>query len=372
MRKQQIFKPYINTKDYQGGVTRDEVEKKNDITNIWKLSSNENMLGPSPLAITAIIDNLSDLNEYKFRDDTVLKNAICKANKYLNPYHIFTANSGVETLELIIRGFVTPGSECIISHPTFIAYEGLVVNEGGKVLNIPLLKNNYMVDVDRILASINQSTRLIFITNPNNPTGTYTPRSVIDKLIRKLPEHVVLVYDEVYFHFVDAPDYPFAFEYIKRGKNVIGVHSFSKAFGLAGIRLGYGIATQEIVSYIEQIRRPFILDTLSMVAGIAALEDHEHLTATVQLIKQEKKWLYKQLDQLNITYWRSQTNFIFMEPPIKLEEFNKILLNDGIMIRPCNMFGAPNGARITIGTREANQALVLALKKIMQKQIDYA
>ncbi len=363
MNKDLVFKPYIKKKDYAGGITREEVKVDSDIDTIWKLSSNENALGPSPLAQRAIYDNLQHIHEYKFRDDHLLKNTICGTYPHLTSENIVTANSGIETLELITRAFLSPGLECIISHPTFVAYESMIENEGSKVVNVPLNSDDYTLNVYEILKAVTKNTRLVFITNPNNPTGTYTGKKQIDFLIDNLPEDVIVVYDEVYFHFVDAPDYPRAFDYIKENKNVIGVHSFSKAYGLAGIRLGYGISTPQLISYIENIKRPFIINTLSMVAGIAALEDKEHLRKTVDLIRTEKKWLYNEFDKLGLPYWPSQTNFIFIAPNIKLNDFTAQMLTEGIMVRPCDKFGAPNGARITIGTHEANRALIAAIHK---------
>ena len=358
-----MFKVYIKKKDYAGGIVREEIKSENN-AKIWKLSSNENILGPSPLAQEAIKRSLENIHEYDFRDDHLLKNAICETYPNLTSENLITANSGIEVLELITRGFLSPGLECIISHPTFVAYENMIENEGGKVINIPLNSKNYTIDVDGILNAVNDATRLVFITNPNNPTGTYTDKKKIDYLITNLPKDVVVVYDEVYFHFVNASNFPRAFDYIKDNKNVIGIHSFSKAYGLAGIRLGYGISTSKMISYLENIKRPFMINTLSMVAGINALKDTEHLQRTVDLITTEKEWLYKEFRKLNVKYWPTQTNFIFIEPKIQLKDFVNEMLVQGIMIRGCEKFGAPNGARITIGNREANSALVKAISNI--------
>ena len=367
MNTDTIYKKYIKKRDYAGGVTREEIKVNGDVDKIWKLSSNENILGPSPLARQAINNSLQNIHEYDFRDDNLLKQAICETYPELISENLLTANSGIEVLELITRAFLSPGLECIISNPTFVAYESMIENEGSKVINVPLDSENYTINVNDILNSVNDKTRLVFITNPNNPTGTYTSKKKIDYLINNLSKDIVVVYDEVYFHFADAPDFPRAFDYIKENKNVIGIHSFSKAYGLAGIRLGYGISTPQIISYLENIKRPFIINTLSMVAGIHALKDTDHLTKTIELIKTEKKWLYQKFDKLGVKYWPSQTNFIFIESKIELNNFIDGMLSQGIMIRPCNKFGAPNGARITIGNREANTALVNAISNLYKK-----
>ncbi len=368
MNIKEIFKSYIKKKDYAGGITREEVKNRAQVEKIWKLSSNENILGPSPMAQKAIADCIQNLHEYDFRDDHQLKNAICESYPSLTSENIVTANSGIEALELITRGFLKPGLECIISHPTFVAYESMIENEGAKVVNIPLNPDDYTLEIEKILAAVNDKTRLVFVTNPNNPTGTYTNKKRIDYLINNLPDDVIVVYDEVYFHFADAFDFPRAYDYIKENKNVIGVHSFSKAYGLAGIRLGYAFSTPEIAEYLGNIKRPFIINTMTMIGGIAALKDTGHLEKTKDLIRTEKKWLYKEFDKLGIMYWPSQANFIFIHSKINLANFIDGMLNEGIMIRPCNKFGAPNGARITIGNREANTALIKAISNVYKNR----
>lgn len=353
-----IFKPYIGKNAYDGGITRGELKLQGSDIDLWKLSSNENILGPSPLATKAISDNLNLLHEYSFRDDIPIREALANSNSALSTNQLFAANGGSEVIQIICRAFLEPDMECIISTPTFIAYKNYVKNEGAKIVDIPLNKSDYTINVEGILDAITSKTRLVFVTNPNNPTGTYTPKKDIDYLINSLPEHVVVVYDEVYYHFADAKDFPRAIDYIEKGKNVIGVHSFSKSYGLAGIRLGYGFSTEEISSYIANFKRPFILNTLTMVAGIAALKDEIYLNTTTKLVRQERNWLYQQFKKLGVPYWESQTNFVYIEPDFDSAEFTRALLSKGVMVRPCTAFGAPKGIRITVGNRKANTALI--------------
>lgn len=363
-----IFKSFINQNDYEGGITRNEINLEDATKEVWKLSSNENILGPSPLAVEAIKNNLTALHEYTYRDDSPIVAAISNSNKRLPSSQIFAANGGSEILEIICRAFLQPGLECIISTPTFIAYKNYIENEGSIVVDIPLNADDYTIDVEGILNAITSKTRLVFITNPNNPTGTYTNKTQIDYLINSLPEHVAVVYDEVYYHFSEAEDFPKAIDYIDEGKNVIGVHSFSKSYGLAGIRLGYGFSTPEISAYIANIKRPFVINTLTMVAGIAALKDEKHLDDSIKLVFKERNWLYKEFDKLGILYWKSQTNFVYIEPTMDINEFTKMLLKQGIMVRPCTNFGAPKGVRITVGNRKANTAFIDALTSIYKTE----
>lgn len=358
-----IFKPYIGKNAYDGGITRGELNLLDSVSELWKLSSNENILGPSPLATRAISENLDLLHEYSYRDDLPLREAISVSNPRLPVDQVFAANGGSEVIQTICRAFLCPDLECIISTPTFIAYKNYIQNEGAKVVDVPLNNQDYTIDVEAVLNAVTSNTRLIFITNPNNPTGTYTPKKEIDHLINSLPEHVVVVYDEVYYHFSDAKDFPRAIDYIEAGKNVVGIHSFSKSYGLAGIRLGYGFSTEEITSYIANFKRPFILNTLTMVAGIAALKDEIYLATTTKLVRQERNWLYQQFKKLGIPYWKSQTNFVYIEPDFDSAEFTNSLLKKGVMVRPCTAFGSPNGVRITVGNRKANTALIQSISE---------
>jgi histidinol-phosphate aminotransferase len=189
----------------------------------------------------------------------------------------------------------------------------------------------------------------------------------MDGLIDRIPDQVVVVYDEVYYHYVDRPDYPRALDYIIKGKNVIGLHSFSKAYGLAGIRLGYAFSTLEIAVYLNKLKRPFMINTLTMAAGIAALTDDGYISRTRMLIAREKQWLYLELGKAGIDYVGSQANFIFFKAPIEDKLFAAQMLEHGVMVRTCEPFLAPGFIRVTIGTREANEAFIDGLKLIQAK-----
>lgn len=363
---QQIFKKYIGKNAYDGGITRGELENQVQVDELFKLSSNENILGPSPMATKAMVESMHQLHEYSFRDDFPILQAISTSDSRLKTNMLFAANGGSEVIQMICKAFLNPNDECIISTPTFIAYKNYIKNEGALVKDVPLDTTNFTIDVNAILGAITPATRLIFVTNPNNPTGTYTNKEQIDYLVDNLPEHVIMVYDEVYYHFAEAHDFPRAIDYILEGKNVIGIHSFSKSYGLAGIRLGYGFSTQEIAEYIANFKRPFVLNTLTMLAGIAALKDEQHLTDTINLVIQGRNWLYKEFEKLGINYWRSQTNFVYIEPAMNSKELTAALLKKGVMVRPCDAFGSKNGVRITVGDAKANAAFINALNTILK------
>ena len=363
----EIFKPHIAvSRQYVGGSTRKDSVADNK-RKLYKLSSNENMLGASPKALKAIHKNLSQLNEYNYENDQVFRQALTGHFKEKAlPEQFITANSGMELLELICRGFAGPGTECILSSPTFMAYQNFALTEGSAVIDVPLKKGSFELDIDGILKAVNDKTRILFLTNPNNPTGSFIPKSITDRLIKKLPGHMVVVYDEVYFHYVQEAGYARAIDYIQQHKNVIGLHSFSKAYGMAGLRLGYAFTTPEIAGYLNKIRRPFMINTLSMEAGLAALKDKPHLKRTIGLVEREKQWLYEHLDLLLIHYWKSAANFILFRSPIATALLAEQLLEEGVMVRTGEVFLADGCIRVTIGTREANEAFVDGMKKIVR------
>lgn len=359
-----LFKPYLKaSKLYKGGKNRSQVssEKK-----LYKLSSNENLLGPSPKAIAAIQEHLHSINEYPDQTDDRLQLAL--SNFYegaLLPGQFITSNSGVEMLELIIRAFLDEGLECIVSEPSFEPYRVFPAKLGAIVKNVPLVGAQFELDINGILSAITDQTRLIFVTSPNNPTGTHIPKVQLDALIGQLPSHVVLVYDEVYFQFAQAEDYTTALPYVQDGHRVIGVNSFSKAYGLAGLRTGYAYSTPEIAQYVSQLRRPFMLGTLVLEASIAALQDQEFIAQTVKTVNSGKTYLYGVLEELGVQYWKSEANFILIKPEMDPAIFEEKMLTEGVMVRPVGNFGAPGCIRVTVGTPEANEAFARALSRVV-------
>ena len=230
-----------------------------------------------------------------------------------------------------------------------------------KGLKIVLIED---LDVEGILNAITEKTKIIFLTSPNNPTGTYIPKSVMDNFMARVPKNIVVVFDEVYRHFADADDYVTALPYVLEGHNVIGLNSFSKTYGLAGQRIGYGYTTATIANYVRLIHKPFLLPLTSIEAAIGALNDKEFIDKNVKTVLEGRTYIAKAFDQLGIKYWPSQANFFIIDPPLPEMEFTDKMMEEGIMVRPVSQFGAPGKVRITVGDAEANAALVKALQKI--------
>lgn len=360
-----LFKTHIShsKKSYQGGPAKPQ---SNSGKTIFKLSSNENLLGPSPLALQAIENNVDKLNEYPEPTGQSLQLALSQYYKNeLSPEQFITANSGVAVIELIVSAFLGHDLECIVSNPAFSPYADFADKAGSRVIDIPLIGEHLQLDIQGIVQAITDKTRVIWVCSPNNPSGTYIPKHQIDELIDQLPQHVVLVYDEVYRHFVTATDYTIGVDYVSAGKQIIAINSFSKAYGLAGLRVGYAYSTKEIADYLNFFRRPFFINTLSLEAAKAALLDKEFIKKTKTNTNSGKAFLYHHFDELNINYYKSQSNFIMVKPDMDSPLFVKALFEKGIMVRPVDAFGAPGYVRITIGTAEANTALVSALEEIV-------
>ncbi|HFC00885.1 MAG TPA: aminotransferase class I/II-fold pyridoxal phosphate-dependent enzyme, partial [Phaeodactylibacter sp.] len=236
---------------------------------------------------------------------------------------------------------------------------------GAIVKDVPLLGRDYQLDVDEIVKNINDNTRVIWLCSPNNPTGTYIPKQDIDNLLAQIPDHVVVILDEVYYQFATASDYTTALPYVLKNKNIIAVNSFSKAYGLAGLRIGYAYSTPKIGRYLSKLQRPFYLNTLALEAGMAALQDDDFIQKTVQTVNDGKAYLYAEFDKLGIDYWKSQANFVTLKPKMDANIFEQKMLQYGVMVRPVANFGAPGCVRVTIGTQKGNEAVIYALQQIL-------
>jgi histidinol-phosphate aminotransferase len=365
--KNSLFKPYLIPSNlYVGGKSKDDVDAGGK--KIHKLSSNENPLGASPKALEAIRKHIDSIGEYPDNTDHRLRQALQTFyENELSAEQFITGCSGSEVLEMIIRAFLDSDSEYIVCNPMFKPYQMFSDKMGAKMVDVPLLSPDFDLDVDALLEAITEKTRLIFLTSPNNPTGTYIPKAQLERVVNALPNHVVLVLDEVYYLFADAADYSTALPFVIRGKQVIGLNSFSKSFGMAGMRIGYAYTTPELARYIQCLYKPFMHNRLSMEGALAALEDHDFLKEVIQLIRTERQYLYGELDKLGVHYWKSQGNFILFIPKKNMTELEceAALLKEGVMVRPAGGFGAPGCVRVTIGTREANEAFIAGLRAIM-------
>ena len=349
---------------YVPGKPIDELKRVYNIEKIIKLASNENPLGCSSEVKEAIKENLNDINRYPDGSGYYLKKELSNFLK-IPDEEIILGSGSSEVISLTIEAFVKPGEEVIYPFPSFIIYRILVLKVGGVPVEIPL-ENDFSYNIDKFLEKITTKTKVIILCNPNNPTGTIIYKDQIEEFLRKIPEDIIIISDEAYFEYVEDKNFGSCFPYYKE-KNIIVTRSFSKIYGLASLRIGYGIGRSEILNYMERIRPPFNTTSISQVAAIAALNDTEFVKKSIENNIEGKKYLYEEFKKLGIEYIPTEANFILCRFKKDATRIIKGLEKRGIIVRGMESFGLDNRyARITIGTPEENKILIKNLSKIFK------
>ncbi|GAB6184217.1 histidinol-phosphate transaminase [Thermodesulfovibrio hydrogeniphilus] len=363
--------PYVEKiQPYVPGKPIKEVERELGIKKCYKLASNENPLGPSPKVIEAIkefLSNPEELARYPEGSGYYLKNALCeifsKKGVKLTHDEIILGNGSNELLDIAVKTYLGPGDEAIMAKPSFIVYAMAVTAQGGVAKEVPL--KDWRHDLEAMLEQITERTKIIFIANPNNPTGTMNYKDEFKKFMQKLPDNILVIVDEAYYEYVSSSDYPDTIKYFLDGRDILILRTFSKAYGLASLRIGYGIANKEIIKDMNRIREPFNTNTIAQIAAETALRDEEHLKKVLEINESGKKYLYKELDSIQqIKYLPTETNFIYIILPsnISSKEVFEFLLREGVIIRPVG----PNEIRVTIGLPEENEAFIKGFKKFLK------
>ncbi len=356
-------KGILNIMSYSPGKSIEEVQKEFGAKRWTKLASNENLLGPSPKALAAIRKELSKIYLYPEGPCTVLRQTL--AQKFSIPERRVVISNGADNLILMIaNAFVDEGDEVVMADPTFPVYTNVTQIMGGKPIKVKL--RDFTHDLDAMLKKVNRKTKLVFICNPNNPTGTTVPVGAFNYFFAHLPKHVVVVLDEAYGDFVEDAFYPNGLDCIKERKQIIVLRTFSKVYGLAGLRIGYALGKEDLVDCLYQVRDPFPVHRLAQVAAVAALKDEDHAIRSIQLVYEGKRYLYKELDKMGFPYVPSQANFIFLDFEKDSEEIFQALLREGVIIRPGGIWGYPTFARVTVGRMEDNRRFIKAIKKILK------
>jgi len=356
-----VRKHILSIDPYEAGKPIEEIKRQLGLREVIKLASNENPLGPSPKAIIAIRKNLRNINRYPDSNGFYLKRKLAKALN-LQPSNIVLGNGSDELIDIIIKTFVEEDEHIVTSDGTFLEYKIISQVKGRIVITLPLKYFKY--DLEAIKKRITSRTKLIFISNPNNPTGTYVTRAEIEDFMQDLPPDVLLVLDEAYDTFIDVNDFPNSLSYIK-DKNVIVLKTFSKAYGLAGLRVGYALARQEFTSYMEIARQPFNVNILAQAAAIAALDDNKFLNKTRKVILDGKNYLYDALSSMGIAYVPSVSNFILLDVGKDGVSVFKEMLKYGVITRDMKQYGFKNFIRVSIGTRKENERFIKVLKKVL-------
>lgn len=332
-----------------------------------KLSSNENPFGASPLAVKAIRDSAASVNQYPDNDAGALRIRIAEMHGIPSENVIVTAGS-TPLLDILARTLLGPGLNAITSERSFIVYPIVTRGAGGELRLVPMKNDGY--DLDAIAAAVDENTRIIFLANPNNPTGSFHTADAIERFLDKLPDHVFVALDEAYIEFAErfaaerGAQVPRSVDYVRQGRNVVVLRTFSKAQGLAAVRAGYGIGPAELIGYLARLKTAFMVSTPAQAAALAALDDHDHYEMTMRNNLEQSKWLMSQMREMGLSPVDSWSNFIYCEVGESASAVAQRLQLEGVIIRPLTgSWGAPTAIRVTVGTPEENQRFVAALKK---------
>lgn len=345
---------------YQPGKPIEEVEREYGIRNSVKIASNENPLGPSPKAVEAITAALPQLNLYPDGDAFYLKQRM--AEKFgLDRARIIIGNGSNELIEMIVRTFLRVGESIVAAEHAFAIYRLCVHAAGGHTITVP--HKGFAFDLDAMADAMTPDTRIVFLDNPNNPTGTIYTRADWEAFLEKVPQDVVIVVDEAYFEFVEDADYPNSLDYHSAERLLITLRTFSKICGLAGVRVGYGIASPEVIDALNRIRQPFNVNALAQVGALAAIDDAGHIRRTQENNRHGLAYLRRELDRLGLEYAPSWGNFLLVKVGAGVSQQ---LLPQGIIIRPMEGYGYPGYARVSVGLPEENERFITAMEKLQQ------
>ncbi|HEY3783513.1 MAG TPA: histidinol-phosphate transaminase [Fimbriimonadaceae bacterium] len=352
---------------YSPGKPIDEVKRELGIDSVIKLASNENPLGPSPKAIAAVENAAWSMNIYPDGSGYALKQALSKRFQ-LPTGQIVLGNGSDELIHLL--GLVFLGSEqdeVVVGDPSFVRYDAAAQLAPSKLIKVPL-DSDYKHDLVAMRKRVNDNTKLVFIANPNNPTGTVVLKKELDHFFSDLPKNTVVVLDEAYFEFAEGlADFPNSLDYVREGRNVVGLRTFSKTYGLAGIRIGYAFTTPAIADGLDRAREPFNVNSLAQVAAIAALDDREHIQETLANNRKGMSRVNRALRAHGAHACESYANFVFADLGRPAGPVFQALLKKGVIIRSGEIFGTPNCVRITIGTEDEIDRFIQAFDEVINE-----
>jgi histidinol-phosphate aminotransferase len=352
----------LSIKPYVAGKPLEELEREYGIKDAIKLASNENPLGPSPLAVEAIHAAVGQLNRYP--DGGGYEMTRCLAQRFnIAPDSIVLGNGSDDIIALLACALLSPGDEVVLPHPSFLFYEISLRSAGAIPVWVPLKSN--AIDLEGMQQKITSRTRLVFLNVPFNPTGSILTKAEFENFISAIPPHVVVVLDEAYIEFVREPDCVRSLDYIKSGRHIVGLRTFSKAYGLAGLRIGYGIMTAELSELLNRVRQPFNVNSLAQVAAVAALNDDDFLRKTIQLVHEELDFFYASLARLGLEYLPSQANFLMIYVGQPADKLFERLLKQGVIVRSMASYSYPEYIRVNIGLHSENVRFLEALEAVL-------
>jgi histidinol-phosphate aminotransferase len=357
--------PYLKTLlPYSPGKPIEEVEREFGVAGAAKLASNENPFGPSPLALKAMQEAAATVHRYPDGAGTALK--ACLAERLgVEPAQIALGNGSNELLELAARIFLQPGDEAVMARPAFIIYRMACQALGAVAVEVPC--RDFVHELAGMAAAVSSRTKLLFVGNPNNPTGTAVPPATLEAFVRRLPPEPLLILDEAYWEFLPEGERPRSLDWVREGRRCFVLRTFSKIYGLAGLRVGYGVGPRELVGLLDRLRAPFNVNALAQVAALAALEDESHTLECVRMIEAGRHYLYDEFNALGVKYVPSRANFILVDVGRSASDIYQRLLKEGVIVRPLTPFGMESALRITVGTPQENRRLIKALRTVLGK-----
>lgn len=349
---------------YVPGKPVEELERELGISGSIKIASNENPFGPSKLAVEAAQQKLSEINRYPDGDCFYLKKKL--SDKLgINESNLIIGNGSNEVIEIIARTYLTENDEAIYGEHAFIVYPIVTQAVGAKHVVSPM--PDLVHNLDDFASRITEKTKIIYLANPNNPTGTIFKRDEFDNFLSRVPDNVIVIVDEAYFEYVDDNEYPNSLEYQTNRKNIVTVRTFSKIYGLAGFRVGYGVGSEDLISYVNRVREPFNVNSLAQAAAEAALDDLEHIKNTKSVNSAGLNYLVDQFKKSGIKYTPSFTNFILIDlEDDPMPVYNK-LLEEGVIVRPVGGYGLKTHLRVSVGLESENKRFISALNKVLKR-----
>ncbi|MBC7795015.1 MAG: histidinol-phosphate transaminase [Clostridia bacterium] len=359
---------YLTLVPYVPGKPVLETERELGITGVVKLASNENPLGASPKAIAAMQAMLSGVHDYPDASAFYLKQALARRLD-VTADMLIIGNGADDLIDAVARACLRPGENIVYADPSFISYKMRAHQAGAQIRSVPL--ENMRFDLSAMARAIDAGTKLIFIANPNNPTGTYVTASELETFLALVPRDVVVVLDEAYIEYTRAPDFPRSVDIARQRPRTLVLRTFSKAYGLAGVRIGYGVGDRELIGYLERGRQPFNSSSLAQVAAVAALEDTEHVERSASSNATEMDRLVVALGTMHsngklLTVYDSQANFLMIDVHNNGRIMFEALLRQGVIVRPLANYGLLTHLRITIGTPEQNDKLIAAMQVVLE------